>query len=269
MRTRNNLRISGIYLLLLAAVAMLGAGCGLQGVEVGPLVEKEKVVESGPVGSVEVAIAQSAGQLNIDGGAGALMEANFASNVADWRPEVSYTVDDSRGRLSVSQMPAGGRLPLDFDKVRNDWTLRFNEKIPLDLAITMGAGDANLELDELLVGSLVFKGGAGDVSIDLSGSTATELDIGVGAGSLTVDLSGSWDQDLSAVIRGGIGRTTILLPRDSGVRVDVLGGLSQVKAPDLIEDGKVYTNETYGSAGVTLSLVVESGAGEIILRLSE
>jgi hypothetical protein len=40
--------------------------------------------------SVGADLRMGAGELNVTGGTDALMEADFAYNVADWKPDVSY-----------------------------------------------------------------------------------------------------------------------------------------------------------------------------------
>ena len=137
------------------------------------------------------------------------------------------------------------------------------------MEVTLGAGDGQLELDSLTLNSLRFEGGAGDIEVDLSGSTLRDLDIRLGAGDVSVDLSGNWQQDLSANMQGGVGRATVILPDDAGVRVEVNGGLGQVNAAGFDQDGNVYTNDAFGEPEVTLEIDIEGGVGEINLELAE
>jgi hypothetical protein len=78
----------------------------------------------------------------------------------------------------VQQRGLGEGLPgPDF---RNEWDVRLNDTMPLDLSVQMGGGVS-----------------------DLDSLTLTGLDLEVGAGATTVDLTGDWERDLSAVVRGG------------------------------------------------------------------
>jgi len=118
--------------------------------------------------------------------------------------------------------------------------------MPLEMIITLGAGEGDQALDTLQLQSLDFTGGAGRVAIDLSSSTLRDLAVKMGAGDVDVDRSGHWQQDLTAVIQGGIGSTSLQLPKDVGVRVEVRKGLGDLKTNGLIKNGDVYTNQAYG-----------------------
>lgn len=256
-------------LLMLMAVLLLATACGLNRLEIGSLQNETETVELGTAGEVLAEITMGAGQLDISGGSENLLNAAFTYNVESWEPEVSYDVSDGVGRLTVDQPDTRDNISLNMDEIRYEWDLRFNEEVPMDMEITLGAGDSQLELDSLTLNSLTFEGGAGDVDMDLSGSTLRDLDVRMGAGDVSVDLSGNWQQDLSATMRGGIGRATIFLPSNTGVRVEVQGGLGQVNAAGLNRDGDVYTNDAYGQSEVTLEIDIEGGVGEINLELAQ
>ena len=78
-------------------------GCGLENLEVGPVKTKRESVEAGAAEVVRAEIKLGNGELQIGGGAGALMDAKFTYNVDDWLPDVSYAVSGNQGRLSVEQ----------------------------------------------------------------------------------------------------------------------------------------------------------------------
>ena len=258
-----------VGLILLVFISILVAGCNLQSLDVGQLRTESETVELGPAEQVIAEIALGAGKLEIGGGASALMEADFTYNVDEFEPEVTYEVTGGTGRLAVHQPSIENRFPVNPDDIRYEWILRLNEQTPLDLDVSMGAGEGVLELKDLNLGRLDFQGGAGDINIDLSGSTVEDLAVQIGAGNVVIDLSGNWQQDLAADLQGGVGTATILLPSDVGVRARVSGGLGQVTAPGLNKNGELYTNDAYGESAVTLDLDIEGGIGEITLRSAE
>src|SRR3712207_6942051 len=95
--------------------------------------------------SAVVQLRMGAGELDVSGGADALMEANFAYNVSEWEPEGSYAVSGETGELSVEQgSDEGVRVGGD---ARNEWEVRFNDEVPTDLHVEMGAGESDLDLD--------------------------------------------------------------------------------------------------------------------------
>jgi hypothetical protein len=185
-----------------------------------------------------------AGELNVTGGADALMEADFAYNVADWKPNVSYEVDGETGELSVKQ--GGGQGVNLGGDARNEWEVRFNEEVPTDLRVEMGAGESDLDLD-----SLALEG----------------LDLQMGAGTTTVDLTGDYAADLDASIQGGVGEATVMLPSEVGVRARTQGGLGNINAEGLHKQGDSYVNDAYGESEVTLEVDVQGGVGEINLEV--
>lgn len=262
--------VAGLFLAL--AVLLLASGCGVIGTaKVGPLQTEEQSVERNDADSVQAEINLGAGKLTVSGGASSLLDATFTYNVAEWEPEVEYDVSSGEGDLTISQPTVRERntIPTSLKDVRYDWDLRFNDSVPMDMSVNMGAGEGDLRLDSLSIESLNFQGGAGDVSIDLSGGTARNLDFTLGAGEVEIDLSGRWDEDLSANVKGGVGKLTFLLPSSSGVRVQVQGGLGSVSAVGLSKDGNIYTNDAYGDSDVTLDIDIEGGIGEINLEIVE
>jgi hypothetical protein len=174
-----------------------------------------------------------------------LLEAEFSYNVGRWKPEVEYSVSGERGLLTIRQPErSGGPMgPRHYQ-----WNLRFNNKVPLELIVNLGAGKA-----ELALGSLALR----------------NLDLNMGVGEAVVDLTGDWKNDLEAHIKGGVGKATVRLPRDVGVQVYAKRGIGEVRPGELKKEGDAYVNDAYGKSPVTLRINVETGIGEINLELAE
>jgi hypothetical protein len=196
---------------------------------------------------VKVNLRLAVGELNVGSGAGEtrLMEAaNFAYNVAAWEPGVIYEVVGDSGELSVNQRGLDEGVPTR--DVRNEWSLRLNDGVPVDLTVQMGGGVGNLDLDNLALAG---------------------LNLDVGAGSTRVDLSGDWGRDVSAVVRGGAGQVTVLLPNRMGVRVNAGTRLGRVNAEGLRKEGEAYVNDAYGDSDATLKVDVTGDVGQINLEV--
>jgi hypothetical protein len=234
-------QLVGLVILLVAAAVLLSS-CGTQ--RVGEMQRESQMVNLENAQSVNTELRMGAGELNVSGGADALMEADFAYNVAEWEPEVSYDVSGDTGELIVEQ-GSGEGVRLGGD-ARNEWDLRFNDEVPTDLHVEMGAGESNLDLDSLRL---------------------TGLDLQMGAGKTTVDLTGDYGQDLEASIQGGVGEATVLLPSEVGVRARAQGGLGKIDAEGLQREGDSYVNDAYGDSEVTLEVDVQGGVGQIILEV--
>lgn len=250
--------------LALAAFLFFAVGCTIT---TKPQTESRSV-ELGSARSVRTEIRMSTGKLDVAGGAGDLLDADFTYNVASWKPEVRYELDGTEGILTIEQ-PSGLRgVPLG--KVRYEWNLRLNDDIPMDMLIELGAGNGNLELGNLSLTQLDIEMGAGNVVVNLSGSRSlTEVDVEMGAGDCKVDLTGNWKDDLETNIKGGVGEATLLLPRNVGMRVDAKGGIGKIKAEGLKKDGTVYVNDAYGKSKVTLHIDVKGAVGTINLELGK
>jgi len=211
--------------------------------QTGELQTESRSVALGNAKSVRVEIHMGAGELKIDGGAAELLEAEFVYNVAKWKPELDYSVSGTQGLLTIRQPEWSGspRGPRQYE-----WDLRLNNSVPLEIAVHLGAGKSTLTLGTLAL---------------------TNLDIQMGVGETLVDLVGDWKKDLKATIRGGVGKATVRLPEEVGVRVKARGGIGEIKAPAFGRDGDAYVNNAYGKSPVTLHVDVEGGIGEIKLEL--
>ncbi len=256
------------FLLALLIPTLLLTSCNFETLDIGPVKTEEMSVEQGQARSALVDVSMGTGSLYLDGNGANLMDGAFTYNVVDWRPEVHYEVDGDIGRLSVSQPEFRNAPPVNMGDIRYEWEVHLNDDLPMNLSVTMGAGDGELVLSNLFLDSFDFKGGAGEVDIDLRSSTVSDLGVALGAGDVALDLSGQWHQDTQATIKGGLGRVTLVLPSDIGVRVTTQGMLSKINAPDLFNNSGVYTNAAYGQSDVSMNIDIESGIGEIVLELS-
>lgn len=225
-------------LTLLLLTTLLG-GCTQAG-------ELQTVTEEVPLdGSQQatVILAMGAGQLEVDGGAAALMEGEFSYNVEEWEPLFDYVEAGDALEVTVSQPETEGiNTPAGAE---NLWDVALNEDVPLALTIRLGAGEGDLNLAPLDLRALTLETGASRVNLDLAGQ---------------------WREDLEAEIRGGVGDLTILLPASTGVRVNVDQALGAVDAEGLSQQGDYLVNDAYGQEGATLDLNIESGIGSITLE---
>jgi len=211
----------------------------------GPLRTDVKDVKLGDAKSVHVEIKMGTGEIKVGGGATNLLDAQFTYNVPEWKPQVDYSVSGTEGRLSIRQPEGTGG---SSGNVQYNWDLRLSGGVPMSMDVQMGAGRAELTLGKL---------------------SLTDLDVKMGAGETVVDLTGDWKHDLTAQIKGGVGKATVRLPRDVGVRVSAAGGIGAINARDFKKEHGVYVNDAYGKSPVTLHVDVKGGVGEINLELAE
>ena len=216
-------------------------------VTTGPLQTESQSVDLGGAKSVRVEIKMGAGKLQVNSGVkapGQLLDAEFTYNVPSWKPEVHYTRNGDQGELTIEQPSDGG----SHGNTRYEWDLHFANKVPTEMTVNMGAGKSDLVL---------------------GGLALTNLDVNLGAGETNIDLTGDWKNNFSGHVKGGVGKATLRLPRDVGVRVQAHGGLGSIEAHDFKRDGDYYVNDAYGKSPVTLNVEVEGGVGQIVLQLAE
>jgi hypothetical protein len=243
-------RIVAAAVALTLALALVGvAGCTrvpLEDVEGsrGLQVDKQSVALQGAE-KLDARIGMAAGQLKLDAGGPAAMDAEFSYSPRTWKPEVDYSVEGSTGVLVVEQPdPASG-----FDMMgdtRNDWDLKLATGVPLDLDVKLGAGESD---------------------IDLSGLDVRTLNVLTGAGETNVDLSGPRTSDVNARIEAGVGELTVLVPSDVGVRVRTSSeGIGDSTFEGLHKDGSDYVNDVYATSSVKIEITLHRGIGEVTVK---
>jgi hypothetical protein len=236
--------IARLSFLLMVLPLLVIAGCNTENWNAGPPQAESQAVKLGEAKSVRVEIEMPGGELSVGGGAKELLEAEFSYPGPSLRPQVEYNVRAGQGWLTIRQPglvhgPGGGH---------NTWDLRLSNKVPLELKVDQGAGRARLTL---------------------GGLSLSRLDVDIGAGETIVDLTGDWKNDLTANIQGGVGRATVRLPSDVGVRARAEGGIGAIHVYGLKKDGDAYVSEAYGKSPITVKVQVEGGVGEINLELGE
>jgi hypothetical protein len=214
------------------------AGCGMMSEPPGPVVNEHKTIERGAATDARVEIGMSAGDLEVKSGATALLDGNFAYNVPALKPMIAYAVNGTSGTLKVSQESASGSY-------ENRWRLSLDDQTPIDLVITLGAGDAKLELGQLNLRSLSVRLGAGDLGVDLRGMPAKSYDVKVQAGA---------------------GDTTIELPASVGISARTSGLIGDSNVSGLEKRGERWVNARAEGSAVTITLDVQHAVGDLRLR---
>jgi len=231
--------ISGASIAFIVLIAIFGFALW-RGHERNDRMHDQHTVELLGAKTVSADIQMPAGQLTLTGGDTRLLDSDFDYNEEEGKPSVDYNVSGDHGQLNITQE----KERIHFGGTHNTWKLRFGGAEPLDLTLSMGAGQSDLQLRDL---------------------NLTRLEVQVGAGQMTLDLGGPRKSNLEAEIKGGVGSATIRLPKDVGVRVRASGGIGTVSTDGLTRDGNDYVNAVYGKTPTSINLTVEGGIGEIVL----
>jgi hypothetical protein len=224
-----------------AIAAVVAAGwtmaCGMMGEPAGPVVREHHAVERGAATRARVEVDMSAGELEVRSGATTLLEGDFEFNIPALKPAIAYTVSGGTGSLKVSQGSASGNY-------ENTWRLSLDETTPVDLEVTLAAGDAELVVGRLNLNSLSLRLGAGDVVVDLRGTPA---------------------RSYSAQVQTGAGDTTIHLPTTVGISARTSGLIGDVTVNGLEQRDGRWINLLVESSPVTIDLQVQHAIGDLRL----
>ena len=224
--------ITACAVLIVTAVWTLACGAS---VATGPVVHEHHNVERGAATNARVEIDMSAGDLDMKSGAMTLFAGDFDFNAPDLKPAIAYTVDGSTGILKASQ----GSLSGNYE---NKWSLSLDDTTPVDLRVTLGAGDAQLVLGRLNLQKLAIRLGAGD---------------------LTVDLRGMPSRSYSVNIEAGAGDTTIQLPASVGISASTSGLIGEANVSGLEKRDGRWVNARAEGSPVTIDLSVQHAIGDL------
>jgi len=154
-----------------------------------------------------------------------------------------WDIERSSGRASMT-LEYRGRSEFNTWGKSDEWNLSLSPKVGFSLDVSMGAGDARL---------------------DLTGLDIRELSVSTGAGKSAITLPD--EGDFSAHISGGVGQLIVEIPEDMAARVQVdrgIGGLS-ISSRFEKEDG-VYLTDDWDTNENRVDLDVEVGVGEVVVR---
>jgi hypothetical protein len=229
----------GLCASLAVVATLLSAGCREIHAPEETTRRESKSIDRGGAESVSVEIHLGAGELDIHGGAQSLMDATFRYSSSSGAPEVKYNVVGRHGRLIIRQ---------DSSHISghhgNDWDLRLNQDIPMDVSVQHGAGASRLDLGSVQV---------------------RNVDVEMGAGELKLDLTGQPKRDMEVRVRGGVGEATIRLPRSAAIEVDAHGGIGEIQASGLEKRGDRYVNDVPAADHKRILVNVRGGIGGIHL----
>ena len=220
--------------LLTVVPAVWLAACGMPGTT-GPVVNEHHAVERGAATAANVVIDMSAGDLDVNAGTTKLFEGDFAFNVPALKPEIAYTVNGARGDLKVSQGSSSGN-------VENRWRLSLDQATPMDLTISLGAGDATVVLGQLDLRSLAIRLGAGDLKVDLRGTPA---------------------KSYAVKVQAGAGDTTIQLPASAAISASTSGLIGDSHVDGLEKRDGRWINPRAQESPVTVTLDVQHAIGDL------
>jgi hypothetical protein len=273
-----------ISAILVLSLATLACGFSIDLPEqrpAGPEVKETISVEDPDSDSTRLSISFGAGKLSLSPGAENLVEGTVIYNVEDLQPEVLENGD----RIEIKQGDLQGLPP--FNSMKNEWDLELGSS-PMDLVISAGAYDGNMEFGGLALKSLEINDGASNVDLSFSEPNATEMSImryatgasdvtltGLananfstltftgGAGNYTLDFSGELQQDAVVTVDAGFGNVSLIVPEDVNAKVTVDSAAVNINhGSGWGQSGNDYTQK---GEGPTLTFLVKMAAGNLLI----
>ncbi|MFM8321237.1 MAG: LiaF transmembrane domain-containing protein [Chloroflexota bacterium] len=192
--------------------------------------------------SARLRLGHGAGRLTVRGGAAPelLAEGDFAGGVD---LKTRRTGDLLEATLRVDEHAWSD---LAFSSGGMEWSVAFNPQVPLDLRLETGAGEAHIDLTDLLIGELELSSGASSTDLALPAHAGlTRAHFSLGAASLRVRVPAG----VAARVRSSSGLATI--------QVDTL------RFP---ASGGVYQSPDYETAANRADIFIEAGAATVEVR---
>ncbi len=228
----------------LGFLALALAGCNVENAhheerqEI-PHLRDSQSIELDKSAGTRVEINMGAGELEVSGGSSKLAEADFSYDGDDSKPVMHYNSSPVRGTLSI--MGAGGTTAA---RDGGHWDIRLNDKRPMEISTTLGAGQARMNLGTL----------------DL-----TSVKVDIGAGQVNLDLRGNPKHDYDVEVHGGVGEAIIRLPKTVAIKASATGGIGGIDVQGLEKHGSRWINPGHEDAAVTIHVEVSGGVGHIML----
>lgn len=224
--------------LFVAASALIWVGCDFDHAPTGELQNEPVSLDRGSAEHANIELDMRAGEMRLRGGANKLIEGKFEYNVPAWKPQIATSLNGSHATVTIRQperFNVGGNT-------RNVWDLQLNDQVTTDLALNCGAGQAQLDLGNLMLRDLTVHMGAGQVDLDLRGKPTRDYDVN---------------------ISGGVGQATIHLPEGVGIWAEAHGGIGSITVTGLDKEGDHWQNSLYDNGKVNVRVKVQGGIGEI------
>ena len=205
-----------------------------------------------------------------------------------FEPRVRF--DAERGRLAVEL--EGDKVRLhgnDFDASDQQLDLALPRDVPLDLDLSFGAIEAEIELGDLTLGRASIRTGASETTVSFAApgrGSCERLSFQVGAaefealglgnsGCRTVSLEGAVGDmhldfsgerrtgDTRLLIKVGLGTVRISVPDDVGVRMTASRFLASVHQSGLVKQGSYLVSPGFDAAEAKLFIEVEAALGRV------
>lgn len=236
---------------------------------------------------LNVELRYGAGQLVVEPGTrGELYRVGIRYDSEAFDPLTEYR----NGRLKVGVEGSRGSMKLRGQQA-GEMKLALSPDVPLDLQLSFGAVEAEMEMGGLHVSRMKVETGASDSRIRFSSPNATEcqrLDLSMGAaafravglgnancshikaeggvGDMELDFSGDWRRDMTADITMALGAVTLNVPSDVGVLVRRSTFLTSFTGAGFTKRDGHHYSENWDHAARKLTVELQGALGSFTVH---
>jgi hypothetical protein len=162
---------------------------------------------------------------------------------------------------------------------RPNWEVGLSQRVPLDLRVQGGVGDADLNLSQLPLQSLRVDGNIGPINITLPPSNAPyPVNIRGGAGPIALNIPQGANANVS--VRGGVGGLVVNIDSGAAAQLNIAGGVGktvmtpgfnrmEATAPVLPNTGTWETSNFHSSNRRTVINLADGMVGNVSVRVLE
>ena len=243
---------------------------------------------------LRIKVQYGAGRVDVRGTDAALLydmhlryDEQRAAPLHRYDPEQRAALLGLEPRTANARVASGGRTE------SGELRLLLPRAVALDLDLEFGGAEATLDLGGLALQSVRLECGATDATLNFTAPNRAhmrELVVDVGAASFTalrlgnanadnirvrggmgavdLDFSGSWQRDLSVVTRVGIGKTTLRVPDDVGVRLEIQRIAAGFDHEGMVKRGDAWYSRNWDTARRKLRIRAETVFGALELERS-
>jgi len=205
------------------------------------------------------------------------------------RTQPVHRYEPETRRLTLGLETQSVRLARHMDEGDfGEMWLALSNAVPLDLELELGATQSRIDAGGLTLSTLRIQTGASDATLDFSAPNRARmrrLDVHLGAagfvirnlgnanvsavhveggvGNIELDFGSSVRADVGVEANVALGKLTLRVPRDVGVRVEVQKLLASFDHPGLHKRGNAYYSENWDSAEVRVRVRAETVFGAI------
>ncbi len=148
------------------------------------------------------------------------------------------------------------------------WDVALSPDVPMNLTVSTGVGETNLDLRDLKLRGLDVNAGVGKVTLSLPSMDeryAVSLDSGTGEADIRIEEGAA----LTFTISGGVGDISIDVPDDAAVRLDGKTGVGDISVPGSYQRMDSTSNDlSVGEDGVWQSPNFDGAARQIIIQFN-